>query len=41
MAKKKEYRYEDVQNPKNNQVCFVVAIQCTTDMLNKELQGGE
>lgn len=41
MAKKKEYRWGDVQNPKNNQVCFVVTIQSATDMLNKELQGGE
>lgn len=41
MAKKKECRWGDAQNLKNNQVCFVVTIQCTTDMLNKELQGGE
>lgn len=41
MAKKKEYRWGDAQNPKNNQVYFVVTIQCTIDVLNKELQGGE
>lgn len=41
MAKKKEYRWEDAQNPKNNQVCFIVTIQCIADMLNKKFQGGE
>lgn len=41
MPKKKEYHWGDAQNPKNNQVCFVVTIQCTIDVLNKELQGGE
>ena len=41
MTKKKEYRWKDTQNPKNNQVRFIVIIQSATDMLNKELQGGE
>nr|DAF72887.1 MAG TPA: Protein of unknown function (DUF3095) [Caudoviricetes sp.] len=41
MTKKKECRWGDIQNPKNNQVYFVVTIQSAIDMLNKELQGGE
>lgn len=41
MAKKKEYRWGDAQNLKNNQVYFVVTIQCIIDVLNKEFQGGE
>lgn len=41
MAKKKEYRWGDAQNSKNNQVCSIIAIQYATDMLNKELRGGE
>jgi len=41
MANKQECRWGDVQNLKNNQVYFVVTIQYTIDVLNKEFQGGE